>query len=216
MYSATRPHTGQRPAAGLNFVPLLLLVLAALAGCGSPQLESLPADGRILAFGDSLTRGVGTSEKNSYPAVLSELSGLEVINAGVSGETTAGGRARLERVLDERRPDLLILLQGGNDILQNQSPVATKTNLEAMIALARSRGVDVVLLGVPEKKLFSSAAPLYEELAAEYGLVFDGTLVASLLRTPSYKSDPVHLNAMGYREMAESIYALLVDSGALM
>lgn len=197
----------------MRLICLLLLVIA--AGCSSPELELLPPEGRILAFGDSLTYGVGTNIDKSYPSVLSGLTGLEVINAGVSGETTAEGLARLGPELDETRPELLILLEGGNDILRNQDPRATKANLAAMIEIAEGRDIPVVLLGVPEKKLFSNAAPIYEELAEEHQLVFDGSLVASLLRNPSYKSDPVHLNTEGYRAMAESIHELLQDSGAL-
>jgi acyl-CoA thioesterase I len=194
---------------------LWVFLLVVLAGCSSPDLEPLQPGSRVLAFGDSLTYGVGTTRENSYPAVLSQLAGLEVVNAGVSGETTAGGLARLGRELDESQPELLILLQGGNDILRNLDLAQTKANLAAMIELAAHRNIAVVLLGVPEKKLFSSAAPIYGELAEEHQLVFDGSLVASLLRSPSYKSDPVHLNAEGYRKMAESIHELLQDSGAL-
>lgn len=202
------------PIAYLSRLALLVVILTT-AGCGAPELELLPTGGRILAFGDSLTYGVGTTRENSYPAVLSELTGLEVINAGVSGETTAGGLTRLERVLDESQANLMILLEGGNDILQNRNQAETKANLAAMIGMAKARDIPVVLLGVPEKKLFSSAAPLYEELAEEHQLVFNGSLVAGLLRSPSYKSDPVHLNSKGYRKMAESIHELLTDSGAL-
>lgn len=193
---------------------LLLLILAVL-GCSSPELESLAPGSRILAFGDSLTYGVGTTRDKSYPAVLSSLTGLQVINAGVSGETTAEGLVRLDGELENSQPELLILLEGGNDILRNRNPAETKSNLAAMIRLAANRDIPVLLLGVPEKKLFSGAAPLYQELAIEHQLLFDATLVASLLRNPAYKSDMVHLNAEGYRKMAEAIQGLLEDSGAI-
>ena len=197
--------------AALAWIVLVLLV----AACNSSTLEPLPPGSRIIAFGDSLTYGVGTTRDKSYPAVLSGLTGLEVINAGVSGETTVEGLGRLERELDKNQPDLLILLEGGNDILRNHTLGETRANLAAMIEMAKGRDISVVLLGVPEKKLFSNAAPIYEELAEEYQLVFDGSLVASLLRNPSYKSDPIHLNSEGYRKLAESIHELLIESGAL-
>lgn len=192
-----------------------LAVFLLLTGCSSPELELLQADSKILAFGDSLTFGTGANRGSSYPAVLSGLTGLEVINAGVPGETTNAGLTRLERALGEVQPDLLILIEGGNDILQNLNLAETKSNLAAMIESAKSRDIAVILLGVPEKKLFSNAAPLYEELATEHQLVFDGALIAGLLRSPSLKSDPVHLNEQGYKEMAESIHELLIDSGAI-
>jgi len=75
--------------------------------------------------------------------------------------------------------------------------------------------VQVVLIGVPEKKLFSDVVPLYEELAEQYNLVFADDLLSGLLRDNEYKSDAVHLNQQGYRVMAESILQLLVKHGAL-
>jgi len=193
----------------------LAIALVLLQGCGQPRLTPVPGDGVILAFGDSLTLGVGSQPENSYPMVLAELSGREVVNAGISGEVTAGGLARLERTLEATDPALLVLLEGGNDILRNESPANIKRNLAAMIEMAEDRGVEVVLIGVPEKNLFSKSAPLYAELAEQYGLVFEGELIARLLRTGRYKSDAVHFNERGYRAMAEEIFELLTHNGAL-
>ena len=181
----------------------------------SPLLNHIPEDGVIVAFGDSLTVGVGATDRDSYPRVLAQLSQRTVISAGVSGEETGAGRHRLARVLEETTPNLLILLQGGNDILHNRNPQNVKQNLAVMVKLAQSKGIDVVLIGVPAKKLFSSVAPLYTELADEYQLVFAEDLLSRLLRDSRYKSDPVHLNELGYRKLAESIYQLLQDHGAL-
>ena len=189
--------------------------LVFLHGCEQPRLTPLPGDGVILAYGDSLTLGVGAPPHSSYPMVLAQLSGRRVVNAGISGEVTAAGLARLTRTLEETDPALLVLLEGGNDILRNESPATIKRNLAAMIETAADRGVEVVLIGVPEKSLFSKSAPLYGELAGQYGLVFEDTLIARLLRTPSYKSDAVHFNQRGYRAMAEAIFELLRENGAL-
>ncbi|MFP4295601.1 MAG: GDSL-type esterase/lipase family protein [Halothiobacillaceae bacterium] len=194
---------------------LIVLGVMLLAACSSPELEPLPPDGVILAFGDSLTEGVGAGPDGDYPTRLAELTGRTVINAGVSGQTLGEGLARLPETLDRTRPDIMILLMGGNDILRNASPREARDNLEAMITMARDRGVDVVLLGVPEKSLFSSAAPFYEELAETHDLVFERGLVASLLRRPGYKADVVHLNDRGYAALAERVQELLEAHGAL-
>ena len=188
----------------------------ALYACSdSPSLNYVPEDGAIVAFGDSLTVGVGAAPEDSYPRVLAQLSQRTVIGAGVSGEETTAGQKRLAQVLEETTPNLLILLQGGNDILRNRNMRIVKQNLAAMIELARSKGIDVVLIGVPAKKLFSDVAPLYTELADEYRLVFAKELVSGLLRESAYKSDPVHLNKQGYQKLAEEIHALLQKHGAL-
>lgn len=198
------------------FLYFLIVCVPFLQACSdSNSLMPIPQDGVILAFGDSLTVGVGTSEAYSYPIVLSELASRQVVSAGVSGEETSQGLSRLPDVIDDVSPDLLILLQGGNDILRNRNLQKTKQNLATMIELAQSRGVQVVLIGVPEKKLFSDVAPLYEELAEQYNLVFADDLLSGLLRDNEYKSDAVHLNQHGYRVMAESIHKLLVKHGAL-
>jgi acyl-CoA thioesterase-1 len=193
----------------------IIFVALALFGCSSPELDLIPADGTILAFGDSLTVGVGVAKKNSYPVVLEELTGLKVISSGVSGETTDQGLIRLRLELDEIHPDLLILIEGGNDILRNKNKNETKANLAAMIELAQEKGIQVVLIGVPEKKLFSSSAPFYQELSDRYNLVFDDDLISDLERSPSDKSDYIHFNKKGYNKMAVGVYEVLEENGAL-
>ena len=194
---------------------LVILTLSIQACGGKLKLSQVSTDATILAFGDSLTFGVGTVSQHSYPSVLSNLSGRKVVNAGISGEVTKQGLARLSHVIDKTKPELMILLEGGNDILRNHNLNQTKKNLTSMIQLAREKGVQVVLLGVPEKKLFSDVAPFYRELAEEHQVVFDGELISGLLRERSYKSDMVHFNKTGYQKMAEAIHELLIDNGAL-
>lgn len=197
-------------------IRLLMVLVVLFSGCEkSPQLTPLAEQATIVAFGDSLTVGVGAKQSQAYPQVLAQLSGRPVINAGVSGEVTSEGRRRFASVLAVHDPQLIILLEGGNDILRNHSQADTKENLAWMIAFARERDIDVVLLGVPTKNLFAGAAPLYAELAQEYGLVYDAELVPDLLHTPGAKSDAIHLNAEGYRAMAEAIHQLLQEHGVL-
>lgn len=194
---------------------LMLSMLSLINGCGSPELSRLASDGTILAFGDSLTVGIGTTSRNSYPSILSDLVDVTVVGSGVSGETTAEGVARLAGELSKIDPDLLILLEGGNDILRNVPPDQIKSNLAQMIQLAQQQGTEVLLIGVPEKGLFSKVAPFYQELAEEYDVLLIENLVGELLRNPRYKSDPIHLNGEGYRVMAESLVQTLEQSGAI-
>lgn len=206
--------------ADLKLLPTIMMALMILQlwACSSDsrELSFVPEDGVILAFGDSLTAGKGVAKTQSYPAVLASLSERQVINAGVSGETTSEGLHRLQKALDQSHPDLLILLEGGNDILRNQNLAITKNNLAKMIDIANAHGVETLLIGVPEKSLFSgSSASLYQELADEYRLVFEESLIKELLKTPAYKSDQVHFNQKGYRVMAERIYNLLLENEAL-
>ena len=193
----------------------LIFTVFLLACSDSPSLGYISEDRVILAFGDSLTVGVGAPTKDSYPSVLARLSDRHVINAGVSGEVTKEGLTRLPAVLDEHQPELVVLLHGGNDILRSRDIEQAKSNLSAMINMIESQGADVVLIGVPEKKLFSSVAPIYEELANEHGVVFIDDTLSGLLRNNEFKSDPIHLNAAGYSKLAEEIHQKLVEGGAL-
>ena len=193
-----------------------LLFIFFLTGCSdAPKLTRLQQHDVILAFGDSLTQGVGVSKQYSYPSVLETLSGVKVINAGVSGETTSEGLNRFADVIEQHAPAIVILLEGGNDILQNKSLDETQANLNDMIDIAKSYGVEVVLIGVPQKSLFSNSAPLYQILADKHQIVFEPSLIAKLMKKPSMKSDYIHFNRAGYETMAESIHQLLKDNGAL-
>ncbi len=117
----------------LSFLFSLIPCILILSACSEPKLKSLDNNATILAFGDSLTFGVGAKANNDYPSVLSQLTGLTVINAGISGETTFQGVKRFEGLLVQHNPELVILLEGGNDILRNLDLNQTKQNLAQMI-----------------------------------------------------------------------------------
>jgi acyl-CoA thioesterase-1 len=202
-------------------IQAMLLCLGLLAACGRgaepvPELPPLPMDARILAFGDSLTWGTGTTPGNSYPGQLAERTGLEIINAGVPGETTAQGLERLPGVLDEYRPDLVLLCLGGNDMLRRMSRSALAYNLDAMVRLIHEREIPVVLISVPELSGLSlRSEPLYRELAGRHGLPLEDAIMAEVLGSRSLRSDQIHPNARGYARIADALHELLRRTGAL-
>lgn len=199
-----------------RILPLLLTLLLA-AGCGDdPSLPRLDTDAVILAFGDSLTHGTGARPDESYPSVLERRSGRRVVNSGRPGELSTEGRRRLPGVLDRVQPDLMILCHGGNDILRGRSPERAADNLLAMIAMARDRGVGVLLVGVPERALmFHGTADLYHEVAERAGVPLEDEALAEIIGEPALKSDSVHPNAAGYRRLAIAIEERLRAAGAL-
>ncbi|WP_300741976.1 GDSL-type esterase/lipase family protein [Trichlorobacter sp.] len=94
----------------------ILIMHMFLSGCSvAPELALVPPDAVVLAFGDSLTAGTGAAPETSYPAVLSRLIGRAVVNAGIPGEVTSAGLARLDETLDREKPALVLLCLGGND-----------------------------------------------------------------------------------------------------
>ena len=178
-------------------------------------MPRLPWDAVVLAFGDSLTFGTGTTPDRSYPAVLEAKIGRKVVAAGVPGEVSAAGLERLPEVLDEVKPKLLILCHGGNDLLRKLSIKQSTDNIRAMVSLARSRGIDVVLLGVPRPGLFLSAAEHYGEIAKELKLPFDENTIAKILSDSTLRADVAHPNAEGYQRLAGAVADLLKKSGAI-
>ena len=194
-----------------------LLLTISLAGCGEkvPRLAPVGPSDVIVAFGDSLTYGTGAAEEQSYPAVLARLINRTVVRSGVPGEITAGGLTRLESVLDEHRPALVILCLGGNDMLRKLDEKEIRSNLAGIIRAIKARGVSVVLVGVPKPALITSAPAFYEELAREFAIPYEGKVVTGVLYKPEFKSDPIHPNAQGYRRMAEAIAELLRKAGAV-
>jgi lysophospholipase L1-like esterase len=199
-----------------QFRALCIAFVLLASGCGQQaKLAPLPSDAVLLAFGDSLTYGTGANEEESYPAQLARLSGRRVLREGVPGEVSASGLARLPGLLDEHRPRLLLLCHGGNDFLRRLPKAEAAANVRAMIRLAQSRGVEVVLIGTPEFGFLLSPPDFYAEIAKEFRIPYEGGVLSTILRDTNLKADQVHPNAAGYRLMAQRVYELLKKSGAV-
>jgi lysophospholipase L1-like esterase len=206
------PDTATLPRIGALLATLALLV----SGCGQhSKLPPLAPDAVVLAFGDSLTYGTGANEEESYPAQLARLTGRRVVREGVPGEVSAAGLGRLPAALDEHQPRLLILCHGGNDFLRRLPKEQAAENVRAMIRLAKSRGVDVLLIGTPEMGFTLTPPEFYAGIANEFRIPYEGDALTKILRNGELKSDQVHPNAKGYRLMAERVADLLRKSGAI-
>jgi len=179
-------------------------------------IKTLSPQDSILAFGDSLTYGFSAKPTESYPAILSKLSGHHVLNAGVNGETSKEGLIRLPTLLEDTNIKVMILFFGGNDILQRRSMSELKSNLKAMIDMAKEKNIKVLLISVPNIGIFGlSPLGLYEEVAEEEDIVLLSGMLADILSQPTLKSDQIHPNALGYKQMAEEIYESLKKNGWL-
>ena len=195
---------------------LALVTVFLLAACErAPTLSRLNPHDVILAFGDSLTHGTGASEDTAYPAVLASLTGRTVINAGVPGDTTTSALRRLPEVLAEYRPRLVLLCLGGNDMLGKQPESTTENNLRLLIQTIRASGAEVVLIGVPEPKLFGGAPDFYARVARDMRLPLEDDVFDAVLKDNRLKADPIHANAEGYRMVAERLAEFLREAGAL-
>jgi acyl-CoA thioesterase I len=185
---------------------------------GSPALPAIPVMGperKVIAFGDSLFAGYGLDPRDSYPeklenALRAKGINADVINAGVSGDTTAAGLQRLEFTLVSQAdapPALFILELGGNDLLRGLKPEETKANLGKMLAILKKEKVPVLLMGMrappnygPEYQAQFDA--IYADLAKEYGATLIPFWLESIYREPAlFQSDKIHPTADGVEKL---------------
>ena len=196
---------------------LLAFAALLLAACGPsvPKLPKLDNGAVVLAFGDSLTFGTGAAPQQAYPAALARLISRKVVGSGVPGETSEEGLQRLPGVLEDVKPQLLILCHGGNDFLRKTGEEAAARNVREMIRLAQAQGVAVMLVATPKPGFGTSKVKFYEEIGKEFAIPVESEVLADVLGSRSLKSDLVHPNAEGYTVIAEAVAKVLRKAGAL-
>ena len=193
-----------------------VLVLV-FAGCGERARHAVvPPGATVVALGDSLTYGTGAESTSSYPSVLAALTAWNVVNAGVPGETAAQGCDRLPGLIAEHRPALVLVLLGGNDFLRRRPDAAIRDALAACAASARDTATTLVLMPVPRLGLSGlSDAPLYAEASRTLGVPMVDAGLSDFLGQSALRADAIHLNAAGYRAMAERVAQGLRAEGLL-
>lgn len=199
----------------LQILAAMLLCLSLIACKSGSRQTPLPADAKVLAFGDSLTFGKGVLPEQTYPAVLQTLINRQVINGGQSGETSGEGLRRLPIWLNEYEPKLLILCHGANDMLRSLSEEKAAENVRAMVKMAKDRGIDVLLISVPRFGLMREPPPFYEEIAREFDIPIERNILNDIVSNNELRSDSVHPNAKGYHLLAQAVEKRLKRSGAL-
>ena len=196
---------------------------ATVDGARAPQPQ---ADERlVLAFGDSLYAGYGVGQGESFPAVLErelEARGVaaKVVNAGVSGDTTASGRARLAFALDglARKPDLVLVGLGANDVLRGLDPAGTRRNLDAILSQLKQRNIPIVLTGMMAPRSMDGAYVrafdgIYPDLARKYDAALDPFFMEGVITDSRLLlNDGLHPNPAGIRKMAARV-APLAEQG---
>ncbi len=164
-----------------------------------------PKEGPIVAFGDSLVAGVGAREGSDFVTLLSRKINEPIIQAGVSGNTTADGLARVDEVL-LKNPRMVILLLGGNDYLRRISKEETFANIKQLIMRIQERGAVVVLLGVRGGVLADGYETSFEVLAEETGVIYVEDVLNGIFGNTTLMADGVHPNEKGYALIAEKVY----------
>ncbi|MDO3377575.1 arylesterase [Geoalkalibacter halelectricus] len=199
----------------LKIALLTILLMPCVAGA---ETETL----RLVVLGDSLTAGYGLASEEAFPARLEKAlreqgCKVHVINAGVSGDTSAGGLARLEWSLADE-PHFVLVNLGGNDTLRGLDPAHTRANLDAILSRLRERGVQPILAGMRAPRNLGSDYyipfdALYPSLAEEHGVPFypfflDGVAGVPELNLP----DGIHPNAQGIDEIVRRILPVVKEA----
>jgi lysophospholipase L1-like esterase len=208
------PNLCRKATVPRKFILFLLIFFAACSN-SSPTLSQLPDDAVILAFGDSITSGVGATSGESYPEILQGLINRKVIKSGIPGETSGEGLVRLPGELATHRPKLVLLCLGGNDLLRRMDLEKTAGNMSRMVQMIRNSGAEVVIIGVPKPGLVLSTARFYKTISEDMGVPLEGSLLSDILAESKLRADPIHPNAEGYRFLAEGIAAFLRKAGAV-
>lgn len=178
---------------------------------------------QILALGNSLTAGYGVEDIDNFTnqlerALLKNGLSVEITNAGVSGDTSAGGRARLSWTLKDKKPDLVIVELGGNDALRGINPKTTLGNIEFIIVELKRRNIEIVLTGMKAPPNMGSAYvgsfnSIYPYLAQKYKLHFYPFFLEGVAaRKELNQNDGIHPNAAGINKIVRLIKPLILHA----
>jgi lysophospholipase L1-like esterase len=163
------------------------------------------AGDQVIAFGDSLVQGVGASPGQDLVSVLSRRLRVPIINAGRSGETTASALTRLDGAVLSRRPRVVLVVLGGNDLLRRFPHEETVENLETIVTRIRDRGAAVVLATVEIGFLSGGDGDAYEALADRAAAALVPDILGGILGRRDLMADGIHPNDRGYALMADRI-----------
>lgn len=201
---------------------LWLALVVVTAGCGEgPRYAPLAPGTVVLAFGDSVTRGIGAGRDEDFPSLLAARSGWKVVNAGVPGDTAAAARERIGGLLRLHDPALVIVELGGNDFLRKRPDADVEADLRDILRTVQDHGAIPVLVAVPRLSLLRASvgalkdAPLYARLAGEEGVLLVPDVFSDVLSQEPLRADSIHPNAAGYAVFADGLAAALRRAGLL-
>jgi acyl-CoA thioesterase-1 len=177
-----------------------------LSGCAKPKIRNAGAQGQgIVCFGDSITFGYGVEKGEDYPALLAKLLGIQVVNAGIDGDTSSEALKRLEPDVLERRPFLVIVEFCGNDFLRKVPLSVTLENIGRIVEFIQSRGMMVAIADISAGMFLAEYRRELKKLARLKGAIFIPEVLSGIITNPSLKSDFLHPNAQGYQLIAQRV-----------
>lgn len=185
---------------------LLVFCLIQLCGCGS-RIANIDSRGTsIICFGDSITEGEGSTERNDYPTLLSLKLNMPVINRGVGGDTTRDALKRIGKDVLEHNPRLVIVEFSGNDFLQHIPKQETFDNLDRIVTIIQKRGAMVALAEVRVGYFTDEYLSGFRQIAKKRRALLIPDVMKGIFFNPMLKYDKIHPNDAGYHLIADRIY----------
>lgn len=188
----------------ISFVFILYLFL----GRDGTITNYPPKNQTVVAFGDSLIEGVGATPGNDFVSVVERNLRIEIMNKGLSGDTTTSALSRINEVL-ALEPGIVIILLGGNDVIRRIPKGETFQNLERIIENFQSEGAVVILLGVRGGILFDGYDKDFESLSKKHNTAYVSNVLDNLITNQKYMSDGIHPNDQGYAMIAKRVIPVL-------
>jgi acyl-CoA thioesterase-1 len=192
----------------IAIVAVALVIAGFLVFRKSPNYTKPTAGENIIFFGDSLVEGVGATDGQDLVSKLARATGLDIINAGRSGDTTVTALTRLETDVLARKPKVVIILLGGNDFLRQVPSAQTETSIRTIVEKILTSGSGIILIN--ENKNIGST-PVFRKLAKEKNIPYIENILGGVAGNRQLMSDAIHPNSAGYAILAEKIRPVLED-----
>ncbi|MGZ8270297.1 MAG: arylesterase [Methylophilus sp.] len=202
---------------------ILVLLFVLLSSCDNagPKGVIIPQGATVLILGDSLSYGTGAKAGEDYPSLLEKSTGWKIVNEGIPGDTSSQGLARLPNLLEEYKPQLLVIELGGNDLLDKMPVSELERNVKEIVLKAREQGVESVLVAIPSVSPLKAAVgslsdhPIYKKISEETKTPLIAEVFSEVLSDRDLKSDQIHPNAIGYQQVAIKMNEAFHDLGYL-
>ena len=187
----------------------LILILFCVIACGQKDPKNYPNSNiDIVAFGDSLTYGQGAGRSETYPAYLSKMIGREVVNLGVSGNTSAMGLARINQI-KKYSPYMVLIEFSANDLFRRIPREQTENNLREIVQQVQEMGAIAVLIDTGGAYPMETYTKIQKQISKDYNTLFVPGIMDDIYSKKSLKSDQIHPNVEGYKIIAAKVKKII-------
>lgn len=167
------------------------------------------SSGPIVFLGNSITVGVGAEAGEDFPTLVGHELGVEIINSGVTGDTTSDALARIDQDVISKNPSVVVVELGGNDFLQKVNFETTRQNFEEIISRLSKTGAKIVIVSVRTSPFSDKYIELERNLAKKHETTYMDNILKDIISDPKLMADSIHPNGTGYQKIAQRLSGVL-------